>query len=60
MLLKSIAVLTLVLTLSPVARSGDAKDGDTIEGTWLPSAAELGGADVPRRNPQDHQARGPG
>ena len=25
------------------ARSGDAKDNDSIQGTWLPSTAELGG-----------------
>ena len=42
MLLKPIVVLALVLTVSLAARSGDAKDGDTIQGTWLPSTAELG------------------
>jgi uncharacterized protein (TIGR03067 family) len=47
MLLKPSAVLTLVLSLSLVARSSDAKDGDTIQGTWLPSTAELGGQKFP-------------
>ena len=28
--------------VSLAARSGDAKDGDTIQGTWPPSTAELG------------------
>ena len=37
MLLKPFVVLTLVLSFAPAARSGDAKDGDTIQGTWLPS-----------------------
>ena len=47
MLLKPSAVLTLVLSLSLVARSSDANDGDTLEGTWLPSTAELGGKRFP-------------
>jgi len=40
---KLLAVFTLVLTLLLAATRGDAKDGDSIEGTWLPSAAELAG-----------------
>jgi uncharacterized protein (TIGR03067 family) len=47
MLLKPIVVLGLVLTFSLAARSGDAKNGDTIQGTWLPSTAELGGKMFP-------------
>lgn len=44
--LKPIAALTLVLTLSLSAWSGDAKD-DTLQGVWLPSAAELAGKMFP-------------
>ncbi len=47
MRLKPIVVLTLVLTFSLAARSDDAKDGDTIEGTWLPSTAEFAGKMFP-------------
>jgi len=47
MLLKPFVALTLVLLFSLAARSSDAKDGDTIQGTWLPSAAELGGKMFP-------------
>src|SRR5262249_17008418 len=47
MLLKPFVTFTLVLSLALAARSGDAKDGDTIQGTWLPSAAELGGKMFP-------------
>src|SRR5262245_6910596 len=47
MLLKPFAVLTLVFSFSLVAWGGDAKDGDAIQGTWLPSAAELGGKTFP-------------
>jgi hypothetical protein len=44
---KPIVVLGLVLTFSLAARSGDAKNGDTIQGAWLPSTAELGGKMFP-------------
>ena len=47
MLLKPFAVFTLMLSFSLAARSGDVKDGDTIQGTWLPSMAELGGKMFP-------------
>jgi len=47
MLLKPIVVLGLVLSFSLAARSGDAKDSDAIQGTWLPSTAELGGKMFP-------------
>src|SRR5262249_41377221 len=47
MLLKPFVVFTLVLSFLPAARSGDAKDGDTLQGTWLPATAELGGKMFP-------------
>ena len=47
MLLKTFVVLTLVLSFSLAARCADAKGGDTIEGTWLPTTAELGGKTFP-------------
>ena len=47
MLLKPLVTVALVLTFSPAAWSRDAKDGDTIQGTWLPSTAELGGKMFP-------------
>ena len=47
MLLKPIVALGLVLTFSLAATSGDAKNDDTIQGTWLPSTAELGGKMFP-------------
>lgn len=47
MLLKSIVMLTLMLTFLLTACSGDAKDSDTMQGTWLPSTAELGGKIFP-------------
>jgi uncharacterized protein (TIGR03067 family) len=47
MLLKPFVVLTLVLSFSPATRSGDAKDRDTLQGTWLPSKAELAGKKFP-------------
>ena len=47
MLLKPFVVLTLVLSFSPATRSGEAKDRDTLQGTWLPSKAELAGKKFP-------------
>jgi uncharacterized protein (TIGR03067 family) len=47
MLLKPFVVLTLVLSFALAARSGDAKDGDTLQGTWLPATAELAGKPFP-------------
>jgi uncharacterized protein (TIGR03067 family) len=44
---KLIVVPTLALVFSLGARAGNAKDGDTIQGTWLPQAAELGGKMFP-------------
>jgi uncharacterized protein (TIGR03067 family) len=45
--LKSFVGLTLVLSFALVARGGDARDQDPIQGTWLPSAAEIGGKTFP-------------
>ena len=47
MLLKPYVVVTLVLSLAQAARSGEDKEGDTLQGTWLPAAAELGGKMFP-------------
>ena len=47
MLLKPFALLTLMLSFALAARSGEAEEGDTLQGTWLPSAAELGGTMFP-------------
>jgi uncharacterized protein (TIGR03067 family) len=47
MLRKPFVVLTLVLAFSLAAAGGDGKDGGTIQGTWLPSTAELGGKTFP-------------
>src|SRR5262249_53194842 len=40
-------VLTLVLSFPLTATCGDAKDEDSLEGGWLPTAAELGGRRFP-------------
>ena len=49
MLLKPIAAFALVLSFSSAAWSADADDkaGEAMEGTWLPSAAELAGKKFP-------------
>ncbi len=47
MLVKPFVVLVVVLSLCLVASGGDAKDGDTVQGTWVPSTAELGGKRFP-------------
>jgi len=46
MTLKRFVAFALVVSCSSAAWSDDAKD-DTLEGTWLPSAAELGGKKFP-------------
>ncbi len=46
MLFKTFVGPTLVLFLL-AARSGAPGDRDTVQGTWLPSAAELGGKMLP-------------
>src|SRR6267154_5806052 len=43
----ALVVLILVLSFSVTAWSGDAKDGDNIQGSWLPATAELGGQMFP-------------
>jgi uncharacterized protein (TIGR03067 family) len=45
--LKFVVVLTLALSLSAAAPGGDAKDGDALQGTWLPATAELAGKPFP-------------
>lgn len=47
MLLKPFAVLTVVLSISLAASGSAPTAGETIEGTWLASAAELGGKMFP-------------
>jgi uncharacterized protein (TIGR03067 family) len=47
MFLKEIPMLLKPFVVSLAARSGDARDGDTIRGTWLPSTAELAGKMFP-------------
>jgi uncharacterized protein (TIGR03067 family) len=46
MTLKQFVAFALVVSCSSAAWSNDAK-GDTLEGTWLPSSAELGGKQFP-------------
>jgi uncharacterized protein (TIGR03067 family) len=46
MRLKRFIALVLVLSFSLVAWSAD-KDGDAMQGTWVPSAAELAGEKFP-------------
>jgi len=52
MLLKPLVALVLVLSLPSIGSSADvndpdAKDRDALQGTWLPSAAELAGKKYP-------------
>jgi uncharacterized protein (TIGR03067 family) len=47
MTLKHCVALVLVFSFLPAAWSGDAKKDGPIEGTWLPSSAELGGKEFP-------------
>ena len=46
MTLKQFVAIALIVTSSSAAWSNDAKV-DSLEGTWLPSAAELGGKKFP-------------
>jgi uncharacterized protein (TIGR03067 family) len=46
MLVKSTVGFTLLLTFT-LAAFGDAKDSENVQGSWLPSAAELGGKIFP-------------
>src|SRR4051795_13334605 len=47
MTLKRFLAFALVVSCSSAAWGDDAKDGDTIQGTWLPATAELGGKMFP-------------
>jgi uncharacterized protein (TIGR03067 family) len=47
MLLKHFVALTLALSFALAARGDDAKDGDALQGAWLPSSAEIGGKPFP-------------
>ena len=47
MLLKPFAALTLVHSFAMAVSGADAKDGDAIQGTWLPATAELAGKPFP-------------
>ena len=47
MLHRHCVVLILVLMSGLAARSSEAKDGESIQGTWLPATAELGGKMFP-------------
>jgi uncharacterized protein (TIGR03067 family) len=47
MLLKPFVVLSLVLSFALAAQSGDTKEGDALQGAWLPSRAELAGKPYP-------------
>lgn len=44
---KAYVAPALILSFALAARGGDAKDGDTIQGTWLPATAELAGKMFP-------------
>ena len=43
----SFVALVAVLALAPVSRGDDAKDAASLQGTWLPAEAELGGQKFP-------------
>jgi uncharacterized protein (TIGR03067 family) len=47
MLSKLSVALVLVFLFSPAVKSDDEKDSDSLQGTWLPSSAELGGQPFP-------------
>jgi uncharacterized protein (TIGR03067 family) len=47
MLRQSIVAFTLMLTFSLAGRSGDGKEDDGNQGTWIPTKAELGGKAFP-------------
>src|SRR5438105_1006023 len=44
---KLCAAVVLVFSFSLAAESGDGKDKENLEGTWLPTTAELGGKPFP-------------
>src|SRR5262249_32432085 len=47
MLLKLSVTLFMLLSFSLAAWSADAKDGDKLDGTWLPATAERAGKPCP-------------
>jgi uncharacterized protein (TIGR03067 family) len=47
MTLRLCITFALVVSFSSAARSDDAKDAVSMEGTWLPSSTELGGKPLP-------------
>jgi uncharacterized protein (TIGR03067 family) len=47
MLVKTCLMLTLLFSLPLAAGSDGAQDGSALEGTWLPSTAELAGKQFP-------------
>src|SRR5262249_22700755 len=47
MRLKLFGALPMVFAFLTAAWSGDAKNGATLEGTWLPASAEIGGEKFP-------------
>jgi uncharacterized protein (TIGR03067 family) len=47
MLLRSFVAFTFFSVFALVVQAADAKDGDSIEGAWLPESAELGGKMFP-------------
>jgi len=47
MTLKLCSASALALSLSIAVAGGDAKDDDGIQGTWLPTVAELAGKEFP-------------
>lgn len=47
MLYQSLMAAALIVSLSMLSVGGEAKDGDALEGTWLPETAELAGKMFP-------------
>jgi uncharacterized protein (TIGR03067 family) len=47
MTIRLLVAFAFVLSFSTVVRCGDTKDDDAIQGTWLATAAELGGNKFP-------------
>ncbi len=47
MLLKLLAVLGVLLCFALAVQAGDARKNDSLEGTWLPESAEIGGKPFP-------------
>ena len=49
MMLRLFIAVALALSFSGIARADD-KEAEALQGTWLPSKAELGGKDFPAKN----------